>query len=99
VKPVPTELMELVKQVAPPEAEVVPLDWAYEHEDYNLAVVVPDTITYEQARQLEGCLIDAMMDYDATHGTLSATCLSATATMYYPIRGQHVPGAKCAILL
>jgi hypothetical protein len=71
MKPVPSELMELVKKVAPPEAEIVPLDWAYEHEDHNIAVVVPDTITYEQARQLEGCLIDTIMDYDAAHGTFT----------------------------
>lgn len=71
MKLVPTELMELVKKVAPPEAEVVPLEWAYEHEDYNIAVVVPDTVTYEQARQLEGRLIDAVMDYDAAHGTFT----------------------------
>ena len=71
MKPVPTELMELVKKVAPPEAEVVPLDWAYEHEDHNIAVVVPDTITYEQARQLEGRCVDAVMDYDAAHSTFT----------------------------
>jgi hypothetical protein len=71
MKPVPTELMELVKKVAPPEADVMPLPWAYEHEDYNIAVVVPDTITYEQARQLEGRLIDAVMDYDTPHGTFT----------------------------
>jgi hypothetical protein len=71
VKPVPTELMELVKKVAPPEAEVMLLDWAYEHEDHNIAIVVPDTVTYEEARQLEGRLIDAVMDYDATHGTFT----------------------------
>jgi hypothetical protein len=71
MKPVPTELMKLVKKVVPPEAEVVPLDWAYEHEDYNIAVVVPDIVTYEQARQLEGRLIDAVMDYDTAHGTFT----------------------------
>ena len=49
MKPVPTELVELVKKAVPPEAEVVPLPWAYEHEDYNIAMVVPDTITYLQA--------------------------------------------------
>jgi hypothetical protein len=71
MKPVPTELVELVKKVAPPEAEVVPLDWAYEHEDYNVAVVVPDAVTYEEARQIEDRLIDAVMDYDAAYGTFT----------------------------
>lgn len=71
MKPVPTELVELIRQVVPPEAEIVPLDWTYEHEDYNIAVIVPDTMTYEQARQLEGRCIDAVMDYDAAHGTFT----------------------------
>lgn len=71
MKPVPTELIELVKKAAPPAAEVMPLPWAYEHEDYNIAVVVPDTMTYEKARQLEGHLIDAVMDYDTAHGTFT----------------------------
>ena len=71
MKPAPTELVELVKKVAPPDAEVVPLLWAYEHEDYNIAVIVPDTVTYEEARQMEDRLIDAVMDYDAAHGTFT----------------------------
>jgi len=32
---------------------------------------VPDTVTYEEARQLEGRLIDAVMDYDTAHGTFT----------------------------
>ena len=71
MKPVPTELVELVKKAAPPVAEVMPLPWAYEHEDYNIAVVVPDAVTYEEARQIEDRLIDAVMDYDAAHGTFT----------------------------
>ena len=63
------ELLALVKKAVPPEAEGMPLPWAYEHEDYNIAVVVPDTITYEQACQLEGRCVDVVMDYDAAHGT------------------------------
>jgi len=65
------ELLELVKQAAPPEAAIVPLSWTYEHEDDNSAVIVPDTVTYEEARQLEGRLIDAVMDYDTAHGTFT----------------------------
>ena len=60
-----------MKKAAPPAAEVTPLPWAYEYEDYNIAVVVPDTVTYEEAPQLEGRLIDAVMDYDAVHGTFT----------------------------
>ena len=68
---IPQELLALVQKVASPAAEVLPLPWAYEHEDYNIAVVVPDTVTYEEARQLEGRLIDAVMDYDSAHGTFT----------------------------
>jgi hypothetical protein len=71
MKLVPTELIELVKKAAPPAAEILPLPWTYEHEDHDIAVVVPDTVTYEEARQLEGRLIDAVMDYDVTHGTFT----------------------------
>ncbi len=39
MKPVPQELRQLVKQTAPPEAEVMPLPWTYEHETYNIAMV------------------------------------------------------------
>ena len=33
--------------------------------------VVPDTVTYEEARQIEDRLIGAVMDYDAAHGTFT----------------------------
>ena len=71
MKHVPIELLDLVKKAAPPEAEVVALAWPYEDEDYNIAVVVPDTTSYEEARQIEDRLIDAVMDWDATHGTFT----------------------------
>ena len=85
MKPVPTELLELVKKVVPSEADVVPLDWTYEHEDYHLAVVVPDTVSYEHARQIEGYCIDAVMDYDAAHGTF-------TLCMVWPERERPLTG-------
>ena len=44
MKSVPQELRERLQKVAPPEAEVIPLQWAFEQEDYNIAVVMPDTI-------------------------------------------------------
>jgi len=62
-------LLELVQKTAPPEAEVVPLSWAYEDEDYNIAIVMPDTVDRLEARQIEDRLIDVVMDYDAAHGT------------------------------
>ena len=52
MKSVPQELLELVKKMAPPEAEVIPLPWAYEDEDHTIAVVVPDTLDRVDARQL-----------------------------------------------
>src|SRR6266704_2238989 len=69
VQPVPEDLLALVKQTAPPEADVVPLLWAYEDEDYNIAIVMPDTVDRLEAREIEDRLIDVVMDYDAAHGT------------------------------
>jgi len=42
MKFVPQELQELVQKAAPPEAGIVPLPWAFEDEDSNIAVVMPD---------------------------------------------------------
>ncbi len=69
MKPVPQDLLDLVKKAAPPEAEIVPLAWAFEDEDYNMAIVMPDTVDRLEARQIEDRLIDAVMNYDAAHGT------------------------------
>ena len=71
MKSVPMELLELIRKATPPEAGILSLPWAYEHEDYNIAVVVPDTTSYEEARQIEDRCIDAVMDYDAGHGTFT----------------------------
>ena len=71
MKPVPQELLELVKKAAPSEAEIVPLTWAFEDEDYNIAVVMPDTIDRPTARQIEDRLIDAVLDWDAAHHTFT----------------------------
>jgi len=70
-KPVPQDLLELVQKTTPPEADVVPLSWAYEDEDYNIAIVMPDTVDRLEARQIEDRLIDAVMDYDTAHGTFT----------------------------
>lgn len=61
---VPQDLLELVKKAAPPEADVVPLPWAFEEEDYNLAVAMPDAIECLAARQIEDRLLDVILDYD-----------------------------------
>ena len=47
---------------------MVSLDWAYDGEDYNLAVFVDDG---EDRRALEDRLLDAVMDYDEAHGSFT----------------------------
>ena len=42
MKPVPRALLERLQQLASPGAEVVPLDWAFDGEDHNLAVFIDD---------------------------------------------------------
>ena len=71
LEPVPQALLALVKKAAPPEAEIVPLAWAFEDEDYNIAVVMPDTIDRLTTRQIEDQLIDAVIDWDAAHHTFT----------------------------
>jgi hypothetical protein len=68
MKPVPHVLLEQIQRLAPPDAEVVALEWAYDGEDYNLAVFVGDG---EDRRVLEDRLLDAIMDYDEAHGTFT----------------------------
>lgn len=68
MKPVPQALLERLHQLAPTEAEVVPLDWAYDGEDHNLAVFVDEE---EDRRALEDRLLDAVMDYDEAHRTFT----------------------------
>ena len=71
MKPVPQKLLERLQKIAPPEAEVIPLSWAFEQEDYNIAVVMPDTTDRIAARQLEDRLLDVIMDWDDAHDTFS----------------------------
>jgi hypothetical protein len=68
---VPQELVELVRQAAPPEADMIPLPWNYEDEDYTVAVVISDAVDRVEARQLQDCLIEVVMDYDDAHGTFT----------------------------
>jgi hypothetical protein len=72
-KPVPHDLLALVHKAAPAEARIVPLGWAYEAEDYNIAIVMPDGVTRERTRQIEERLTDAVMDWDETHDTYTIT--------------------------
>lgn len=71
MKPVPQELLERLRKVVPPEAEIIPLPWAYEHEDYNMAIVMPDTIDHMAVRTLEDRLLDVVMDWDDLYDTFT----------------------------
>jgi hypothetical protein len=42
MKPVPRVLLERIQRHAPPDVEIVPLEWAYDGQDYNLAVFVDE---------------------------------------------------------
>ena len=68
MKPVPTALIERIQRLAPPGSEILPLDWTYEDEDYNIAVLIEDD---EDARVLEERLLDPIIDYDEAHGTFT----------------------------
>jgi hypothetical protein len=68
MNPLPLALLEHIQRVAPAGAEVVPLKWAYDGEDYKLAVFVEEG---EDRWALEDLLLDAVMDYDEAHGTFT----------------------------
>ncbi len=84
MKPVPKELLARLTEMAPPGSEVMPMDWAYEDEDYNIAVFIDDT---EDARTLEERLLDAVIDYDEAHGTF-------TVCMVWPKREKARAGVR-----
>jgi hypothetical protein len=68
VKPVPQALLKRIEELAPQGSEVIPLDWAYEDEDHNIAVFVDDQ---EDAQVAEKRLFDVVSDYDEAHGTFT----------------------------
>jgi hypothetical protein len=67
MKPVSRELLERIGEAIPADSEVIPLDWHYEDEDYNIAVLVDDG---EDVRRIEDRLLDPIIDYNETHGNL-----------------------------
>jgi hypothetical protein len=71
MKPVPRALLERLQAIVPSGAEVIPLEWTYDGEDYHLGVFVNDG---EDRQALEDRLLDAIMDYDEEHGTFTV-CL------------------------
>jgi hypothetical protein len=87
MKPVPQELLERLRKVAPPEAEIITLPWAYEHEDYNIAVVMPDHIDHMEVRALEDRLRDVVMDWDDVYDTFSVCKVWRQKEMVYA--GAH----------
>lgn len=84
MKPVPRELLEQVQRLLPPGADLVPLEWAYDGEDYHLAVFVDER---EDRRALEDRLLDAVMDYDEAHGTF-------TLCLVWPKQKRTLAGVK-----
>lgn len=67
-KRVPKKLLALITAIVPSEAEIVPLDFYYEDEDYNIAVFVGESI---DRAALQDDLYDLIFGYDDTHGTSS----------------------------
>ena len=49
MKSVPKELLERIQQMTPSGFEVIPLNWAYEAEDHDIAVFIDDQ---EEARAM-----------------------------------------------
>jgi hypothetical protein len=84
MKPVPRALLERLQGLVPPGAEVVPLEWAYDGEDYHLAVFVDEG---EDRRALEDRLLDAVMDYDDEHSTF-------TLCMVWPKQQRTLAGIR-----
>ena len=65
-KHVPSTLLKKIKGVIPLDTEVMPLDFRYEDEDYNIAVFVDDGV---DRVCLQDRLYDTIFDYDDAHGT------------------------------
>jgi hypothetical protein len=84
MKSVPKELLERIRETIPAGSEVIPLDWAYEDEDYNIAVLVDDG---EDPRAIEDRLLDPIIDYDEAHGTY-------TVCMVWPKRKKTLAGVR-----
>jgi len=84
MKPVPKELLDRIQEVIPTGSEVISLDWTYEDEDYNIAVLVDDG---EDPRIIEDRLLDPIIDYDDAHGTY-------TICMVWPRRKRVLAGVR-----
>jgi hypothetical protein len=84
MKPAPKALLERIRNTIPAGSEVIPLGWAYEEEDYNIAVLVDDG---EDPHAIEDRLLDPIIDYDEAHGTY-------TVCMVWPKRKRALAGVR-----
>jgi hypothetical protein len=81
---VPEELLTRIKQVVPEAIDIISMDWAYDDEDYNVHVFVPDDV---DVRPVKDRLLDAIMDYDQAHDTY-------TIGMVWHQRDKAVAGVR-----
>ena len=63
-KRLPPGLRKLVRDISPRGSEIRRVEPLEDDEDYNIAVVVPDGIPYDEVRQLEARLLRALAAYD-----------------------------------
>jgi len=84
MKLAPTAFVEQIRGLTPPGSEVIPLEWTFEDEDHNIAVLIDDG---EDARQIEERLLDTIIDYDEAHGTF-------TVCMVWPKREKARAGVR-----
>jgi hypothetical protein len=74
MKTVPPDLLTRIHQVVPENAKVVPRPWAYEDEDYNIAVFMPPMTDHTEMGQLKEAILEVVMDWDERYGTYTV-CL------------------------
>jgi hypothetical protein len=84
-KRVPKKLLAQIIAIVPPDAEVVPLDFHYEDEDYNIAVFVSETT---DLTALQDVLYDLIFNYDDTHGTNSLCYVWLDSERPYIVAGS-----------
>jgi hypothetical protein len=77
---VPKTLLKQIQAALPRGAEVVPLSFRYDDEDYNLAVFAPEEV---DRAALQDRLYDLIFDYDDTHGTSTLCYVWPTSERSY----------------
>jgi hypothetical protein len=84
-KRVPEKLLAQIIAMVPPDAEVVPLDFHYEDEDYNIAVFVGEAT---ERAVLQDSLYDLIFSYDDIHGTNSLCYVWPDSERPYIVAGS-----------